>query len=257
MTLFLSLLLLAQDPVDLRIAEEGWGETSTADLRKVLDSAARALLANLPNAKLPPIEVSRSQTGPITLYKRGPAGEVRVKLDSQDRRWAQFAFQFGHELCHVVCAGTDVPNPNMWFEESLCEVASLAVLGRMADEWAVTPPYPGWKGYAASLRKYRDDRLAQSKLPEGVTPAQWLKTHEARLRSDPHLRELNCNAASVMLPLFEEQPASWACLPALNTVRGDAIRSFSKYLGDWSRSSPEKHRAFIGKLAARLGVDPD
>jgi len=41
---------------------------------------------------------------------------------------------------------------------------------------------------------------------------------------------------------------------SLNALHGDPGRPFPRYLGDWSRSAPERHRAFIAKIAGRLGV---
>ena len=60
--------------------------------------------------------------------------------------------------------------------------------------------------------------------------------------------------AAALLPLFEEAPERWEALLTLNKVQGDATRTFGRYLGDWSRSAPEKHRDFIGAIAARLGA---
>jgi len=247
----------ARDPLELRVAEEGWGDADPGDIRQVLRSAGRALLLQIPDLPLPTIEVSRSRKGPITLFERWPKGEFRVLLDVEGRGWAQFAFQFGHELCHIVCGCVDHANPDLWFEESLCEASSLFVLGRMAEEWTVRPPYANWKDYAPALQKYREERLALQKLPEGVTLAEWFREKEATLRRDPHQRPLTGVAASALLPLFETAPEHWAALTSLNAVRGDGIRKFPRYLGDWSRSAPEKHREFIATIASRFGTPAD
>lgn len=247
----------APPKLELRLSKDGWGAASTADIDQVLRSAAGTLLPSFPGLKLPPLEVSRSQKDPITLYQRGPAGEIRVKLDVEGRLWARFAFQFSHELCHVVCGVEEYPNPNLWFEESLCETASLFALGRMAEEWKARAPYPNWTDYAPSLRKYRDDRVEKEreKIPEGTTLEAWFRKKEPLLRANPHLRDANLTIAIALVPLFEEEPEHWEALKHLNAVHGAADRSFSRYLGDWSRSAPEKHRAFIRKLAGRLGAD--
>src|SRR5205823_4995898 len=90
-------------PLVIRVSPEGWGDAAAADITKVLESAGESLLAFFPDRKLPPLEVSRSRTHPIVLYQRGPAGEIRVQLNVEDRHWAQFAFQFGHEMGHILC----------------------------------------------------------------------------------------------------------------------------------------------------------
>jgi hypothetical protein len=246
-----------RDGLEIRVAAEGWGNAGTADIAQVLRSAGDALASQFPDRKFPPIEVSRSSTTPITLFKRGPAGELRVKLNVEGPYWAQFAFQFGHEMGHIVCGFEDYANPNLWFEETLCEAASLFVLGRMAESWKTRPPYPHWKDYAGSLRKYREDRMAKARLTEGTTLAAWFRTQEPALRKDAGLRDLNLTMAAALLPLFEEAPERWAAVSTLNAVRGAADRSFAQYLKDWSASSPEKHRELVAKIAARFGVSLD
>jgi hypothetical protein len=247
-------LSLQEHPLVIRVAADEWGDASVEDITKVLDSAGESLSGCVPGLELAPIEVSRSKTSPIVLFERGPKGEIRVRLNVEDRKWAQFAFQFGHEMGHIVCGYANYPNPNKWFEETLCETASLFVLGRMAESWKTRPPYPNWKDYAGALRKYRDERTAKAALPEGTTLPEWFRPKEAALRKDATQRELNLTMAAALLPLFEEAPGRWAAVRTLNTVHGDAARSFADYLSDWSRSSPEKHRAVIAKIADRFGV---
>jgi hypothetical protein len=242
--------------LELRVAKEGWGDASAPDVEAVLRSASETLLPRFPGLRLPALEVSRSKGDPITLFERGPAGEIRVRLDVEGRLWARFAFQFSHELGHVLCGFEEYPNPNLWFEETICEVASLYALGRMAEDWTRRPPYENWKSYAPQLKKYRDDRIATEleKVPEGTTLAAWFREREPRLRENPHLRAANLTIAAALLPLFEEAPDHWEVVRSLNVRHGDDSRPFPRYLGDWSRSAPERHRAFIAKLAGRLGV---
>jgi hypothetical protein len=245
--------------LELRVSAEGWGEADRGDVETVLRSAADALLPRFPGLRLPAIEVSRSHGNPITLFERGPAGEIRVRLDVEGRLWARFAFQFAHELGHVLSGAEEYPNPNLWFEESLCEVASLAALGRMSEVWAARPPYANWKDYAPSLKKYRNERIEKEgeKVPDGVTLEEWFRRREPALRENPHLRAANLTIAAALLPLFEAAPEHWEALRTLNAVHGDKERPFSRYLGDWSRSAPERHREFIRALARKLGTTVD
>jgi len=255
MGLFAILALALQGrPLVIRVAADEWGDAAVADITRVLESAGDSLVETIPGLRLPPIEVSRSKESPIVLFERGPAGEIRVRLNVEDRRWAQFAFQFGHEMGHIVCGYAEYPNPNKWFEETLCEAASLFVLSRMAETWRTRPPYPHWKDYAASLRKYRDERTAVARLPAGTTLAAWFRPKEPSLRKDGTQRELNLTMAAAILPLLEEAPERWAAVRTLNAVHGDASRSFADYLRDWSRSTPEKHRPVIAEIAERFGV---
>jgi hypothetical protein len=246
-----------REPLVMRVSADGWGDAGVGDLTKVLQSAGESLAVLFPERKFPVLEVSRSTSSPITLFQRGPAGEIRVKLDAEGRHWAQFSFQFGHEMGHIVCGFADYPNPNLWFEETLCEAASLFVLGRLAESWKTRPPYPNWKDYAEALKKYRDERIAKEKLPDGTSLADWFRGREPSLRKEPTQRSLNLKMAAALLPLFEEAPERWGAVATLNAVQGDASRTFPQHLRDWSRSSPEKHREFIAKIAGRFGVSID
>jgi hypothetical protein len=260
--LALALSCAPQDPktgddVRIHLARDGWGEADPSDITKVLESAGAALWGQAPGKGFPTLEVSRTQGDPVTLFKRGPSGAIRIMLNVEGRHWSQFAFQFGHEVGHVLCGFADYPNPNLWFEETICEAASLFTLGRMAKAWETAPPYPNWKGYAASLLKYRNDRLVRSKLPEGKSLSGWFREHEESLRKDPRQRDENLRLAAALLPLFEEEPGRWSAVGTLNSVRGDGSRPFAQYLRDWTRSAPEKHRPFIHEIADRLGVPLD
>src|SRR5689334_19264632 len=64
-----------------------WGGR-VEDVEKVLSSTAMTLWKYFPDRELPPILVA-PKGGPITLYKRGPAGEIQVRLNTGNRLWAQ------------------------------------------------------------------------------------------------------------------------------------------------------------------------
>jgi hypothetical protein len=255
LALLSSLAAAPQEPFEIRVKPDRWGDAGVGDIRKVLESAARGMLPAFEGRTLPPLEVSRSDDTPITLFQRGPEGEIRIKLNVEGRLWARFAFQFAHELGHVACNYVDDVNPNQWFEETVCEVASLFALGRMAEEWERKAPYPNWKGYASSLRQYRDERIAASTLPKDETLPAWFRPREAALRKDPGLRELNNVMAVALLPLFEAEPARWAAVASLNGRRKRTMPiSFPAYLGAWKQAAPEAQRDFIDRVAARFGV---
>ena len=262
-----------------------WGG-DLADVQKVLDSAAGTLWRHFPDRQLPPILVE-PKGGPIVLHRRGQAGELLVRLDTGDRLWAQHAYQFSHELCHILCNFSDGPTANLWFEESLCEVASLFALRQMAEAWQTAPPYPNWKSYSASLFGYADERLTGGKLPPGITLAAWYRDQAERLAAEPTNRERNQVAAVSLLPLFEAQPAHWQSIAWLNalppTRRDEAparalldeapadnardetppdgdkrepkaarVLTFVEYLSQWRARAPRGEQPFIDEIARQF-----
>ncbi|HLX64396.1 MAG TPA: hypothetical protein VKX17_24190 [Planctomycetota bacterium] len=220
----------------------------------MLLSAASELWKYFPERTLPPIEVS-PRGGPITLFQRGPNGEIRVKLDTGGYLWAQYSFQFAHEMCHILCDFKPHENPNHWFEESLCEAASVFALRHMAETWKTKPPYGNWKDYAKHLREYADDRTKLAQVPDGKTFLDWFQENEPDLRLKSTDRARNNIVAGVLVPLLEAEPKMWEAVTYLNTEKLNKSYSFKQYLEAWRRNSQEKHRAFIDKIAKQFGLE--
>ena len=225
-----------------------------ADVGKVLDSAADQLWIHFGDRKLAVILVE-PKGGPIVLYGRGPNGEYRVRLATGQTYWCQYAFQFAHEFCHILCDYREGGKENKWFEESICEMASLFALRRMAEVWRSDPPYPNWRDYSSALAKYAEERLEKHELPAGTTLAAWYEQHAEELRKEPCIREKNGVVAGVFLPLFEEQPEHWEAVGYLNAEELNGPRGFQEYLQDWHRNVPEKHKPFVRRIAGLFDIE--
>jgi len=230
-----------------------WGGASLADVTKVLRSAADTLWVQVPERRLAPIHV-QPKGGPIVLFKRGPEGVYRVRLNTGQTYWSQYAFQFAHEFCHILCRYEHTEKANKWFEESVCETASLFALRRMAEVWKTDPPYPNWRAYAPHLRSYAEDRLKDARLPAGTTLAEWYARHADHLRKEACDRPKNEIVAGVLLPLLEEKPARWAAVQYLNAAAKPEARSFGQYLADWHTHCPAAHRPFVRQVADLFGI---
>ena len=245
----------ATSTVELRLADDGeWEGAVAADVRAVLGSVVDALLPHVPGAGVVVIEV-RPRGGPISLFERAEDGAVRVHLNTGGTFWSQYAYQFAHELCHVFCRFDRDDTGNRWFEEALCELASIYVLRRMADAWRETPPYPNWRDYATSLADYAARLIDEGRLPEGMALADWYARHRDVLPTVPTDRENARIVAVALLPFFEDEPELWAALPWLNAARPSQPRTFREHLGDWRRHAPPAHAAAIETIAAAFGVE--
>ena len=120
---------------EIRAIKADWGGASLRDIGKVLNSSARQLWPHASPEELKPIIVDRSRTGPIVLFRRGNEGQYIVRLDTHKTFWSQYAFQFAHEFGHIICGYKAGDQSNQWFEESLCETASLFAMRRERKEW--------------------------------------------------------------------------------------------------------------------------
>jgi hypothetical protein len=177
-----------------------------------------------------------------------------VRLNTGDRLWAQHAFQFAHEFEHILCNYQPGASRNKWFEESICEVASLFALRRMSETWATTPPYPNWKSYASSLSKYADDRMKSSQLPQGETLGEWYRAHADLLVLDAINREHNLVVATALLAMFERQPEHWEAVTYLNDDKPSESITFTVYLNNWHKRCPAKHQPFVAAIARQFEI---
>ena len=241
------------DGLRIIVTPGDWGDSQIADIKKVADSAAHPIASLLSGESFAPILIERSQSGPITLYKRGPASEYVVKLDSTNRAWAQLSFQFAHEFCHILCNYRNANNPQMWFEETLCECASLFSLRRMGKTWETNPPYSNWKNYSTALTNYANARIEAQRSKSG-TLHEFYRSNKPELEKNATNRELNNFIAVKLLPLFEENPKAWQTVRYLNLGPASENKSFQHYLAGWHQRVPEEHREFVSGVANAFDI---
>ena len=236
-------------------AGDAWGGASRRDVEKVLHSAAQPLLQHFPGRDLAPVEV-RSKGGPIVWYKRGASdGAYTVCLDVGGTFWSQYAYQFSHELCHILCRYRQGKNANKWFEEAVCEMASLYSLRRMGETWKTKAPYPNWKSYSGSLTKYAQDLIDKTEVPPAGLGA-WYEGEKEALRAKAELRDKNRVLAVTLLPQFEANPGWWESLTYLNRFPSSADQSLEAYLQQWHRATPAHLQAAPAAVLKAFGLAP-
>ena len=229
-------------------------DANLEDVRRVLLSAGKELYQHFPDRNLKPILVE-PKGGPIVLYKRGKEGEFRVKLSTGGTYWSQYSFQFAHEMCHILSRYDEQPHANRWFEETMCEVASLYVLRRMSETWKTNPPYPNFKSYAPHLKSYAQDRIDRGMKNRPVSLSLWYAMNEAKFAKDATLREKNLVMAVYILDLIEKQPANWEAVAYLNVGPHAKTDSFQDYLHKWFINAPRKYGAFIQEIGKLYDIE--
>jgi hypothetical protein len=251
----------AEQAFVIQVVPGGWDTAPPEDIQRLLSTVVRDLRANFGDLPKRVLRVEHGDKVPVTLFKSGPNAETVIQLTSDGLHWAQFSYQFAHELCHVLAnyQKHDANGPNQWFEETLCETSSLYALRRMAVTWKTAPPYPNWSGYGPSLTAYADAVMqrASRQLPAGTTLAMWFSAHRDQLRRSGVERELNGVAANVLLPLLEQDPRRWDAVRFLNLGDDEHLASFAAYLASWRDRAPSEHRAFIQQVMTRFGFPGD
>ncbi|HDS1212533.1 hypothetical protein ACRTDL_21495 [Shewanella algae] len=212
--------------MSIEVTPLNWGEAQVVDLKKVLESVISVIDKYFESNADSDVIVTHSEDfGPRVLDDRAPNGEYQVLLSSKDRSWAQHSYQFAHEYCHIRTNYMSGSVKTKWFEETICELASLFTLRRMSEVWQVSPPYENWRDYSAALSKYADNRIGDDKykMPNGVEFQDWFRANLNHLENDRYIREINTTIAIKLLPMFEEYPKLWLAMSYFNKwVASDA-----------------------------------
>lgn len=228
-----------------------WQGSATADVAVIVETMRTACLAGvalLSERQPETLRVEdRSGSNPSVWLHTGQPATAWVTVVVGRRDWCNLAYQFGHELGHVLCNSWEPDaqprNPCQWVEEAMVEAFSLWGLGRMADEWERAPPFPGDSGYAGSIRAYRETivtayRMAAQDQGIAVGFASWFKAHEAFLTQDGGIDAAK-GAVLTMLGLLESDSAAIADLGAVNRWPERSGVPLPHYLNLWQRSCAE------------------
>jgi hypothetical protein len=200
------------------------------------------------------LRVDDHASGPPAIWLHvDPPGTAWVIVDIGPRDWCKLAYQFGHELGHVLCnswqwSAKPAP-PSQWVEESLAEAFSIRGLGLLAASWERDPPFPGDSGFAKFIRQYRADLTQQYRAaaPPGPDVAACYRTHcrdFTQGKGDP--------VVFAVLSEMESDPLCVEDLGALNRWPARSGAPVAQYLTLWQKSCAELGAS--GRLPARLRV---
>ncbi len=186
---------------------------------------------------------------------------IIVDIGPQD--WSKLAYQFGHELGHVM-ANSWQPHakpkpPCQWLEEALVEAFSLRGLGRLAESWQQNPPFTGDNAFGKAIADYRRNivqRYAAFADEQGITrnTTAWF----ADRRNEIEVPGLNpfAQAALAVLSEYERAPSCVEALGALNRWPGRTGVPIEEYFYQWEASCAEldASSALPTHLREMLGV---
>ena len=218
----------------LPIENGNWGGVSLSAVQAVLESAYGVLVQAFNKHPDAPIQVAWWNQSPQVFYDLRP---YQIRISARDTYWCQYVYQFSHELCHVMTNfDRHRDHKHKWFEESLCELASLFVLHRLADGWKERPPsfVFGAEAFAPNFKTYAEE-IGQSHGQPGDDDLRvWLTANLARLEEDPFIRELNRTLSIALLDRFLEDSSLWRDCSHLNCWDAKTNETFESYLEAWA-----------------------
>ncbi len=210
-----------------------WGATSLRSIHAVLASAARVLTDAFGRPPDAPIRVAPWSRDPQVFDDRRP---YQLRLNARDRYWSQYVYQFSHELCHVMTNfDRHKGHKHRWFDETLCELASLFVLHRLADLWKAYPPdaLPNADGFAPRHHTYAELMAARYPRPSRDQLPSWFAGVLPRLEANRYEREMCGTIAVALRNAFRADPTLWQDCGHLNHWDPNADATFVNYLASW------------------------
>ena len=235
------------------VARTGWREASHVDVATVCISVSEIIFQAIQPDSGPTVYVIPDETGPIVLFERGPNGEYFILLDLKDGYWSQLAYQFAHEMGHVLCSAISRKRPQVWFEEAFCESLSLWTLDKAATTWKTNPPYSNWRGYAPKLASYATNIRARVEQPKSITT--WFQQHQDYLSQERYDRDKNLVVAKELSALAHQHPLFYQAFHYLQRNELGASASMQDLLDQWTRDCPDMLRFAPETVGALLGVD--
>lgn len=250
-------LLLAAAParaamtVEVRVADADWGDADPARVMVVLEDTARALRGLFPAEGTLRVLVSPTTRAPMVLFERTARGEYHVLLRARDSNWAHYAYEFAHELGHILThydrhASQPHAARHQWFEEAVCEMLSVYALRRLAAQ----APDDFGAPYAAFADRVLGEPHRRAAL--GLDLAAWLRDNEAALRADPYQRARNEVVTMRLLEIFG-RGSRLRALAYLNLPATPEPASFREYLEDWHARTPVAYQPAVREVLAAFG----
>lgn len=240
-----------------------WGQSSVRDVSAVVSRARKACLAGtrlLSDRQPAKLRIQNHPSGnPAVWLHRDESTTAWVIVNVGAQDWSKLAYQFGHELGHVLANSWDFDskpgNQCQWLEEVLVEAFSLRGLSTLADSWEQSPIFPNDAPFAHAIRQYRRNTLKkyeelESDQMKDSRVEGWFRRHRPSLESNGGLQPAEA-AVPAMLRELEKDTPSLEDLGALNRWPERSSVPIGQYLRLWKKSCSEI--GTVARLPGRIG----
>jgi hypothetical protein len=228
-----------------------WGRMLPRSADRVVERMRHACLDDvrlLSDRQPTRLRVDEHTSGPPAVWLHPDGSSMAwVIVDIGERDWSKLAYQFGHELGHVL-ANSWQPHakpmpPCQWIEEALVEAFSIRGLGRLADSWKRDPPFPGDGAFGDAIADYRQNiirRYGALADEQGLTrdAAAWFAGRRGEIEM-PGLNPFAQAAALAILGNYDRDPSCVEALGALNRWPGRSGLPVEDYFSQWRASCAE------------------
>jgi len=238
--------------LNFTIDSKGWGDTSLQYIYELLEGVQNCFYEHFEsNANVAPFTVAHIDS-PNPDDDAMCIRELQlILLNTGDRHWCQFVYQFAHEYCHYQIR-KDVVKSMRWFEESICATASIFYLIHLSELWSVNPPNEYWGKHSTDFKDYAVYMLQQHE--EFDTDFSHLDSEMLiYLCNYEYDRLKNRYIARKFLPIFEAHPFLWQAVPFLADLTEGL--TFAESLKEWAFAAPPICWEGISEIAHVFNVD--
>lgn len=241
---------------------EGWRQAQPQDITKLLDNVVTTFYANLDLGQITekPVYIinSKNKIPPTDSPEIIKLDKFNlIYLNTSDRLWSQYSYQFAHELCHhVVDSDFYTTNDKFGgFEEALCELASIFCINKMSQTWRINPPYPNWMDYSKSLADYIAEIIEKSENKISKPFKNWLTENLDELYKNRYKRTENRIVALQLFQLFKHRPELWKTIQYLKFIKVTNEMTFDNFINAWTELVPDKLKPLITEIRTTLNEE--
>lgn len=211
------------------------------------------------------LRVDEHTSGPPYVWLHPDGSSMAwIVVDISERDWSKLAYQFGHELGHVM-ANSWQPHakpaaPCQWIEEASVEAFSVQGLGRLAADWKLNPPFAGDNAFGNAIADYRQNIIRQYIAladQQGLSrnSMEWFSRHRSEIEK-PGLNPFAQAASLKVLAEYERAPSCVEAIGALNRWPGRTGVPVEDYFRQWEASCAELDASPLlpRRLREMLGV---
>jgi hypothetical protein len=222
-----------------------WGESPKQAAFVVLSRAREACLIGfelLSDRQPEKLQVDNRGPGTphIWLHPDYPS-TAWIVVDVGTRDWCKLAYQFGHELGHVLCNswrwGDDPKPPSQWLEEVVAEAFSLRGLALLAESWEQNPPFFHDAAFADAIRQYRENLLARYRKASKIDFSLWLRSGRSMAEDGTAAPK-----GPMVAPILAELERNKNCVEDMGALNRWPERTglpIEEYLWRWEQSCKE------------------
>jgi len=238
---------------------DGWGQAQLQDITKLLDSVITDFYAYLDLGL-----ITENQAYVINSKNKFPRTNHPeiikhdkfnlIYLSSYDQLWSNYSYQFTHKLCHHVINSDFLTTNDKfgWFEEVLCELASIFCIDKMSQTWLTNPPYPYWTDYSTSLADYVRNIIEKPENRISKPFKNWLFENLDGLFKDRYKREENRIVALQLFRLFKNRPEFWTTIQYLKSIIITNEMTFDNFIDTWTELVPDKSKEPLYEIKATI-----